>query len=148
MRYFEDFAVGETQDSGPYVIRREEITEFARQFDPQPFHLDEAAGKATHFGGLVASGWHTAAIAHRLFVLGPLRDAASLGSPGVTDLRWLKPVRPGDALTLRTTVLEVTPSRSKPDRGSVKGQFEVRNQAGEVVMSYVGVIMFTRRPGA
>lgn len=145
MRYFEDFKVGDVIESGPYVVSREEIIDFARRYDPQPFHLDEEAGKAMHFGGLVASGWHTAAICHRLMVKGVLEDSSSEGSPGINELRWLKPVRPGDALTLRLEVLECTPSRSKPTRGSVNCLFELRNEAGDVVLRYTGVGMFGRR---
>lgn len=146
MRYFEDFPVGWLGEAGPYVVSREELLDFARKYDPQPFHLDEEAARATHFGGLVTSGWHTAAMSHRMLVEGVLRDTASLGSPGVDELRWLKPVRPGDILTLRMEVLEQTPSRSKPDRGSVRFRSEVRNQKGETVMSQVGIGMFGRRP--
>ena len=146
MRYFEDFEPGQVSEAGPYVVSREEIIDFARRFDPQPFHLDEEAGRAMHFGGLVASGWHTAALSHKLLVEGMLKDAASLGSPGVDELRWLKPVRPGDALTLRMEVLELLPSRSKPDRGSIRCLFSLRNQHGDTVMSQRGIGMFARRP--
>lgn len=146
MRYFEDFEPGQLHETRGYTVTREEIISFAEKFDPQPFHLDEAAGKATHFGGLVASGWHTAGIAHRLFVEA-MRDTAGLGSPGVDELRWKEPVRPGDTLTLHTRVLEATPSRSRAERGSVKWQFELKNQHGRVVMSHQGIGMFTRRPG-
>jgi acyl dehydratase len=146
MRYFEDFEPGQVSEAGPYVVSREELLEFARRYDPQPFHLDEEAAKATHFGGLVASGWHTAAISHKLLVQGLLNDAASLGSPGVDELRWLRPVRPGDALTLRMEVLELLPSRSKPERGSIRCLFSLRNQDGETVMTQRGIGMFARRP--
>jgi acyl dehydratase len=145
MKYFEDFKVGEIGEAGPYVVTREELLEFAQKYDPQPFHLDEDAAKQTHFGGLVTSGWHTAAIGHRLLVEGLLKGAASVGSPGVDELRWLKPVRPGDALTLRIEVLELIPSRSKPDRGSIRCLFTLRNQKGEDVMTQKGIGMFARR---
>jgi acyl dehydratase len=145
MRYFEDFEPGQASETGPYVVSREEIIAFAKAYDPQPFHLDDEAGRATHFGGLVASGWHTAAIGHRLLVQGMLNDAASLGSPGVDELRWLKPVRPGDALTLRMEVLELLPSKSRPERGSVRCLFSLRNQHGETVMTQRGIGMFARR---
>ncbi|MCI0570421.1 MAG: MaoC family dehydratase [Myxococcaceae bacterium] len=148
MRYFEDFEVGQIGEAGPYVVSREEIVAFARQYDPQPFHLDEDAGAAMHFGGLVASGWHTAAIGHRLLVEGLLKGTASLGSPGLDELRWLKPVRPGDALMLRMEVLELLPSRSRPQQGSVRCLFELRNQHGETVMRQKGIGMFARRPEA
>lgn len=146
MRYFDDFQPGDTFEYGPATITREEILAFARQFDPQPFHLSDEAGAATHFGGLVASGWHTASVGHRLLVDGLLHDAASQGSPGVDELRWLKPVRPGDVLTLRMTVVEATPSRSRPDRGAIVWTSELRNQHGEVVMTLRGVGLFGRRP--
>jgi acyl dehydratase len=148
MRYFDDFQPGEVHESGPYVVSREEILAFARQFDPQPFHLDEEAGRRSIFGGIIASGWHTASICHRMLVEGMLKDTASMGSPGVDELRWLKPVRPGDALTLRVEVLSTTPSRSKPDRGSLRCRFEVRNQQGEVVMTELATALFGRRPSA
>jgi acyl dehydratase len=148
MRYFDDFQPGEVHESGPYVVSREEILAFARQFDPQPFHLDEEAGRRSIFGGIIASGWHTAAICHRMLVEGMLKDTASMGSPGVDELRWLKPVRPGDALTLRIEVLSTTPSRSKQDRGAVRCRFEVRNQQGEVVMTELATALFGRRPSA
>src|SRR5579859_3157513 len=105
-RYFEDFAVGHTLELGSYTITREEILAFARQFDPQPFHTDEEQAKASLYGGLIASGWHTASIFMRLLVDGLLNDTASMGSPGVDELRWLRPVRPGDTLRARFTVRE------------------------------------------
>ncbi len=146
MRYFEDFTVGQKLRAGPYRLTKDELLDFARKYDPQPFHLDEAAGKATHFGGLVASGWHTAAISHRLLVEALLQDSASVGSPGVDELRWLKPVRPDDELSLEVEVLELLPSRSKPDRGSVRCLFSLTNQKGETVMTQRGIGMFARRP--
>ena len=146
MRYFEDFQVGEVQETGSYQVSREEILAFARQFDPQPFHLDDDAARASIFGGLIASGWHTASICHRLIVQDLLGKAASLGSPGVDELRWLRPVRPGDTLTARVEVLSLAPSRSKPDRGTIKFRFEVRNQHGEQVMTEVANALFGRRP--
>ncbi|NMO14946.1 MaoC family dehydratase [Pyxidicoccus fallax] len=146
MRYFDDFQVGEVSEYGSYVISREEIISFAKQFDPQPFHLSDEGGREGIFGGLVASGWHTASICHKLIVEGLLGKAASLGSPGLDELRWLKPVRPGDTLTVRTEVLSTTPSRSKQDRGAIKFRFEVRNQHGDVVMSEVANALFARRP--
>ena len=148
MRYLEDFAPGQSMTHGPYAVTREEIIDFAQRFDPQPFHLDDEAGRAIpHFGGLVASGWHTAAMAHRLLCELLLR-AASVGSPGVDELRWLRPVRPGDQLTLRIEVLEVTPSTSRPERGAVRLKSELRNQREEVVMTSRSTGMFLRREGA
>ena len=127
-------------------MSRDEIVAFAREFDPQPFHLDEAAAARTIFGGLLASGWHTGSILMRLMWDTFLRDAASLGSPGVDEIRWLQPVRPGDTLRARFTVVEAVPSRSKPDRGVVRSLSEVLNQRGEVVMTVRGMGMFSRRP--
>ncbi|MBJ6764781.1 MaoC family dehydratase [Myxococcaceae bacterium JPH2] len=148
MRYFEDFEVGEVSECGPHVVTREEILAFAKQFDPQPFHVDDEAARQSIFGGIIASGWHTAAICHRLVVEGLLGKAASMGSPGVDELRWLKPVRPGDALSVRVELLEAIPSRSKPDRGSFKFRFTVSNQKGEVVMTEIANALFARRPPA
>ncbi|MBU8897724.1 acyl dehydratase [Corallococcus sp. H22C18031201] len=148
MRYFEDFEVGEVSECGPHVVTREEILAFAKQFDPQPFHVDDEAARQSIFGGIIASGWHTAAICHRLVVEGLLGKAASMGSPGVDELRWLKPVRPGDALSVRVELLEKQPSRSKADRGSFKFRFQVSNQKGEVVMTEIANALFARRPPA
>ncbi|AGC43650.1 MaoC domain-containing protein [Myxococcus stipitatus DSM 14675] len=146
MRYFEDFQPGETSEAGPYVISREEIIAFAKQFDPQPFHLSDEGGREGIFGGIIASGWHTASICHKLVVEHLLKGSASLGSPGLDELRWLRPVRPGDALTARFEVVSTTPSRSKADRGAIKFRFEVRNQSGEVVMTEIANALFSRRP--
>jgi acyl dehydratase len=146
MLYFEDFPPGDVRESPARTVTREEIVAFARDFDPQPFHTDEAAAKHTLFGGLVASGWHTTAIYMRLMWETFLKDTASLGSPGVDEVRWLKPVRPGDTLRARFTVLEAVPSRSKPDRGIVRSLSEVFNQHGEVVMTLRGLGLFGRRP--
>jgi acyl dehydratase len=145
---FEDFKEGETRSFGPRVLTREEIISFARDWDPQPFHLDEAAAARSPFGGLIASGWQTAALSMRLVVDGMLADSTSMGSPGLDELKWLKPVRPGDALSVEVAVLEVTPSRSKPDRGSVKVSYRCTNQTGEVVMTMVARILFLRRAPA
>ena len=146
MRYFEDFQVGQVLELGSYEVTREEILAFARQYDPQPFHLDEEAGRRSIYGSIIASGWQTAAICHRMLVRSVLEDSASMGSPGVDELRWLRPVRPGDTISARIEVLEVTPSRSKPDRGSIRTRMEVRNQQGEVVMTESAAVLFRRRP--
>lgn len=148
MRYFEDFQVGQVHELGSYQVTREEILAFARQYDPQPFHLDEEAGRQSIFGGIIASGWQTAAICHRLLVGSLLSDSSSMGSPGLDELRWLRPVRPGDTLSARIEVLETTPSRSKPDRGSVRTRMEVRNQQGELVMTENALVLFRRRAPA
>ncbi len=148
MRYFEDFQVGQVQELGSYVVTREEILAFARQYDPQPFHMDEEAGRSSIYGSIIASGWQTAAICHRLLVRAVLEDSASMGSPGLDELKWLRPVRPGDTLSLRLEVLESTPSRSKPDRGAIRCRLEARNQHGEVVMTELATVLFARRPPA
>jgi acyl dehydratase len=144
--FFDDFAVGESIELGSKSVSEEEIIRFAREFDPQPFHVDHAAAAASIFGGLVASGWHTASIAMRLMVDGLLLRAASLGSPGLEQLRWVRPVRPGDTLSARVVVLEKRPSQSKPDRGTVKIRTEVFNQDGEQVMWMESFGMMARRP--
>ena len=144
--YFDDLRVGPVGEYGTYTVSREEIIAFARAYDPQPFHVDDEAAKRSIYGGLIASGWHTASVAMRLVVDGFLKNAASLGSPGVDQLRWLKPVRPGDTLSVRVEILEVTPSRSKPDRGSIRATYETLNQRREVVLALTCTIMFARRP--
>ena len=146
MRYFEDFTPGETIELGRHTITKDEIIRFAKEFDPQPFHLDEDAAKRSIFGGLLASGWHTGSITMRLLYEGLVKDTLSMGSPGVDELRWLKPVRPGDTLSARLTVVECIPSRSKPDRGIVRSTIELRNQHGEVVVTSKGLSLFGRRP--
>ncbi len=145
-RYFEDFKVGDVVESGARILTTEEILAFAREFDPQPFQTDEAAARHTMYGGLIASGWHSGSLMMRLFYDSLFREVASLGSPGIDELRWVKPVRPGDALTLRSTVLELIPSRSKPDRGLVRMHCELRNHHGEVVMSIKPLNFIGRRP--
>jgi acyl dehydratase len=144
--YFEDFPPGDVRESGARTVTREEMLAFAREFDPQPFHIDEAAARQTIYGGLIASGWHTIAIYMRLMWDSYLKDTVSLGSPGVDEIRWLIPVRPGDTLRARFTVVDALPSRSKPDRGIVRSLSEVFNQRGEVVMTLRGLGMFGRRP--
>jgi acyl dehydratase len=146
MLYFEDFPPGDVRESPVRTVTRDEILTFARQFDPQPFHLDDEAAKRSIFGGLLASGWHTCAIYMRLMWETFLKDTASLGSPGVDEIRWVKPVRPGDSLRVRFTVVEAVPSRSKPDRGIGRVLSEVFNQHGEIVMTMRGLGMYARRP--
>jgi acyl dehydratase len=147
VRYFEDFAPGQVIELGGRTITKEGIVAFAREFDPQPFHTDEAAATRSIYGGLLASGWHTGSLAMRILYDGLLKDAVSLGSPGIDELRWLKPVRPGDTLSLRMTILETIPSRTKPDRGLVRSLMEMRNQHGEVVLTIRGLSLLGRRPG-
>jgi acyl dehydratase len=145
MRYFEDFHVGQVHEAGAHKVTREEILAFAHQFDPQAFHLDDEAGRRTIYGGIIASGWHIAAISHRLLVDCLLKDAAGLGSPGVDELRWIRPVRPDDTLSLRVEVVELIPSRSKRDRGAIRCRLGLRNQKGEEVMTLSAISMFSRR---
>ena len=144
--YFEDFPVGDVRESAPRLVTREEMLAFASEYDPQPFHLDEGAAKGTIYGGLIASGWLTVAIMMRLLWDTLLKDAVSLGSPGADEVRWLKPVRPGDTLRARFTVVEAIPSRGKPDRGVLRTFTEILNQHGEIVMTLRGLGMFGRRP--
>ncbi|MDF1732527.1 MAG: MaoC family dehydratase [Minwuia sp.] len=142
-RWFEDIEVGQVSETDSYTMTKQEIIEFATEFDPQPFHMDEEAAKQSVFRGLCASGWHTAGILMRLQVLSRGGDdGGSMGSPGFDDLRWLKPVRPGDTLRVRSTCVEKTPSRSRPDRGSAVFLAEVINQKDEVVMDarLIGII--------
>lgn len=146
--YWEDFAVDSVHEFGGMTVSRDEIVDFARRFDPQPFHLDEAAASATHFGGLIASGWHTASLAMRMICDAYLHRAASLGSPGIDRLRWTAPVRPGDTLRLRMTVLGARPMRSKPGIGLVESRWEVFNQRDELVLEMSGWGMFGRRSPA
>lgn len=134
-RYFEDYVAGSVHEFGPIAVEEAEVIAFARRFDPQPFHVDPEAAQQTMFGGVIASGWHTASLMMRLIVDHYLSQVASLGSPGIDELRWLKPVRPGDELSVRVTILETKRSRSKPDRGIVRSFVEVLNQVDEVVMS-------------
>lgn len=134
-RYFEDYAPGTIYEFGSIKVEQEEMIDFAKRFDPQDFHTDPEAAGRTVFGGLIASGWHTAGLMMRLFTQHYLSKAASLSSPGVDELRWHHPVRPGDVLTLRVTVTEAVRSRSKPDRGILHSFIEVLNQNRQVVMS-------------
>jgi acyl dehydratase len=146
VRYFEDFAPGQVLELGSRTISRESMLAFAREFDPQPFHVDEEAARRSIYGGLLASGWHTCSLWMRILCDGLLTDTASLGSPGIDELRWLKPVRPGDTLSVRMTILEAIPSRSKPDRGLLRSLTEMRNQHGEIVLTARGLSLLGRRP--
>jgi len=145
-RHFEDFAVGTVFEAGSVTVSTAEIVEFATRYDPQPFHVDAEAAQASIYGGLIASGWHTAALMMRLFVDSIAADTAALGSPGVDELRWLLPVRPGDTLSVRMTVVEARVSQSKPGRGLVRGRFEVTNQDGGLAMSLTALMFVLRRP--
>jgi acyl dehydratase len=144
--YLEDLAVGERYAGGTATIELKEITAFAEEFDPQPFHLDQEAAKASIFGRLVASGWHTMAVTMRLLVEGELRSLWGLVGLGADELRWPKPVYPGDTLSVEWEVLEVRPSASKPDRGTVRLRVTTMNQRGETVLTLITTILVPRRP--
>jgi acyl dehydratase len=143
--HWEDFVVGSVAEFGPRRVTREEIIAFAAEFDPQPMHMDEERARATMLGGLAASGWHTCAIGMRLIVDGFMGNSVSIGSPGIDQVRWFKPVRPGDELTLRRTVLDARPLKSRPEWGLVKFRFELLNQDRERVMLQENVNLFGRR---
>jgi acyl dehydratase len=146
--YWEDLQPGQVLDLGSISPSREEIIAFATQFDPQPFHLNEEAAKASVFGGLCASGWHTCSMAMRLMVTNFLQTAASLGSPGLENVKWMKPVFPGDTLRLQHHILESRPMRSRPEVGLVRTQWEMFNQHGDQVLQMEGWGMFRRRTPA
>jgi acyl dehydratase len=146
MRYFEDFNVGDVRELGSVTISESEIVEFASRFDPQTFHVDPEAAKEGPFGGLIASGWHTTAVFMGMFVRAVLLDSASLGSPGVEEIRWLAPVRPGDELRGRSTILETRASETNAGRGTVITRNEVLNQDDVVVMTMKARGFFARRP--
>lgn len=146
MRYFEDFGEGQVYELGETTVTEAEILEFARRFDPQPFHIDPEAARHSLYGGLIASGWHTGSIYMGLMVRHLLHESASLGSAGIDELRWLKPVRPGDRLRARLTVTSVRPSSKRADRGTVFTQGEMFNQNGDRVFFVRSSGMFARRP--
>jgi acyl dehydratase len=143
--HFDDFAPGQVYPLGRRTLSRDEIVAFAREWDPQPFHLDEQAAAGSIYGGVIASGWHTVCVFMRLFADNLLNRSAAMGSPGVDEVRWLRPVRPGDMLDARIEVLEVRPSRSKPDRGLVRLRAVMSNQQQQEVLSFVANVMFRRR---
>ena len=145
MRHWEDFEAGQVYELGARTVGREEIVAFARAFDPQPIHLDEEAAARGPFGGLIASGWHTASLFMRMYVDELINDTVSMGSPGVEELRWLVPVRPGDELRGRVTILEATPSSTRPDRGTIRARMELLNQRDEVVLTMVARGFLGRR---
>ena len=147
MIYFEDIDVGRETEFGRYEVTREEVLDFARKYDPQPFHLSNEAAAKTHFGRLAASGWHTCAMTMAVIARAVVRDEqAGLGSPGVDELRWLKPVYPGDTLTVTGRVVDKTPSRSKPELGSFRTETTVTNQDGVPVMHFTSIVLIRRRP--
>jgi acyl dehydratase len=143
--YWEDLQPGSVRELGTTSVNAEEIKEFAGRYDPQPFHLDEEAGRQSMFGGLCASGWQTCALVMRLTVDNLLKDSASLGSPGLESLKWLKPVFPGDQLALRHTILEARPLRKRPAVGMVRSRWELFNQKGDKVLEMDGYGFFGRR---
>ena len=146
---FEDFPIGHFGTFGPRHVTREEILAFAAEFDPQPMHLDEAAASATMLGGLGASGWHTCCLLMRIIADGFVLDSSSMGSPGIEEVRWLKPLRPGTQIRVRATVLESRPSKSRPDMGLTKFRYEVLDEAGSCLTTMVTTAMLGRRqPGA
>jgi acyl dehydratase len=149
MIHFEDLVVGAQTDFGSYHVTREEVLDFARKYDPQPFHLSDEAAAKTHFGRIAASGWHTAAMTMAVIARAVVdQEQAGLGSPGIDELRWLKPVYPGDTLHVRGEILEKTPSRSKPDIGSFRTRTTVTNQHNVPVMTFVSIVLIRRRPAA
>jgi len=143
--YFDDLKVGYRSLVGEWLLERDEAIAFAERWDPQPFHVDEEAAKQTIYGGLIASGWHTCSIYMRLLCDGFLLRVSSMGSPGVDELRWLGPVRPGDTLSVKLRIEDVRASKSKPDRGIVMTAGEVRNQDGELVLTLKSPLMVRRR---
>jgi acyl dehydratase len=144
--YFEDFPIGQVRDYGDFEVNAIRIKAFAEQFDPQPFHLDERAARETMAGGLIASGWHTAVMLHRMNYDGFLKRMASQGGLGVEEIKWVKPVRPGDRLSARYTVAAARPSKSRPTLGIVEFAFEALNQNREVVMTERLIALLERRP--
>ena len=146
MIYFEDLVVGRETEFGSYEVTREEVLEFARKYDPQPFHLSDEEAAKTHFGRIAASGWHTAAMVMSVIARHVVDDEqAGSGSPGIDELRWKKPVYPGDTLHVRGQILEKTPSRSRPEMGSFRTRTTVTNQNGETVMTFISIVLMRRR---
>lgn len=146
MLYFEDLEPGQSFELGSHTVSKEDILDFAHKYDPQPFHLDEEAAKLSLYGGLIASGWQSAAIYMRIFVQTMMAKAAGMGSPGIEDLRWKRPVRPGDTLTGKFTVIEKKPFRA--NIGLIRAENVLTNQDGKVVMTFVGQMLFARRPAS
>ena len=147
MIYFEDLEIGAETEFGSVEVTREEVLEFARKFDPQPFHLSDEAAAKTHFGRIAASGWHTAAMTMGVIARHVVdQEQAGLGSPGIDELRWKKPVYPGDTLHVRGRIADKRPSQSKPEIGSFRTETTVSNQNGEVVMTFTSIVLIRRRP--
>jgi acyl dehydratase len=146
--FLDSYTPGLVRDLGPIHVDLDEVVEFARRYDPQPFHIDPEAAAQSIYGGIIASGWHTCAMVMRVLVEGYISAESSLGSPGIDELRWLAPVRPGDDLRVHITVLHSRPSRTKPDRGIVQSEMAVRNQDDVVVLSMIATYLVRRRPAA
>jgi acyl dehydratase len=144
--YFEDFQPGQEIDLGERLVTEAEIVAFAREFDPQPFHVDREAASASIYGGVIASGWHTCSMMMRMVVDGMMASASSMGSPGLDGVRWLRPLRAGDTLRVRYRTTAVKVSSSKPDRGVVWSTWTATNQHGEEICTIEGMGMFGRRP--
>ena len=146
MIYFEDLKVGAETEFGSYDVTREEVLEFARKYDPQPFHLSDEEAAKTHFGRIAASGWHTCAMTMAVLARHSVaHEHAGLGSPGIDELRWKKPVYPGDTLHVHGRIIDTTPSRSRPEMGSFRTLTTVTNQHGDVVMSLISIVLIRRR---
>ena len=147
MQYFEDLEVGAETYFGSYEVTREEVLEFARKYDPQPFHLSDEEAAKTHFGRIAASGWHTCAMTMAVLARYVVEhEQAGLGSPGIDQLRWRRPVYPGDTLYVRSTIVEKTLSRSKPEMGSFRSDMVVTNQDDQPVMTFTSIVLIRRRP--
>jgi len=144
--YFDDFSIGQVYKSGRMQVDKDAIIRFATEFDPQPYHLDDAAARDTVFRGLAASGWHTAAMTMRLLVDGEFRPAGGIIGVGFDEFSWPRPVRPGDELTVRSEIVDVRPSKSRPDRGTIRVRTTTLNQNDEIVQSYVGTLIVPKRP--
>lgn len=148
MPWFEDFKVGDRRRFGHYEVTRDEVLDFARRWDPQPFHLSDEGAAATHFGSLSASGWHTAAMTMAMVVAEQGKDddgSGSLGAVGIDNLRWLKPVKPGDVLSVETEVIEARASASRPEMGSIRNRTTVIDQHGDAVMRFEPIVLYRRR---
>lgn len=147
MYYFEDLHEGVRFETASRTLDSTDIVDFARQWDPQPFHLDAEAARGSPYGGLIASGFHTLLTAFVLSLEADVWKQASMGSPGMEDIRWLRPVRPGDSLRVEATVIKSVASASRPDRGRTTIRYEVKNQNAEAVMTYTAIHILRRRPG-
>ena len=144
--YWEDFNIGDEAVYGPRLVTREEIVAFAAEFDPQPAHLDEAAAVATLHGGLAGSGWHSCALMMRMMADGFLLDSSSMGAPGVEEVRWLEPLRPGTQVRLRTKVLDTRSSNSRPEMGLTRIRYDLVDEAGAIITTLTSTMMLGRRP--